>query len=92
MLFFVVIAAAGNRAITSYECDIKILKLQIDSTGHNGIQNNCKLAIYRLYLIGYILQINIMGHNYKQFIHVNTRIALLNFEQSGRCVIPSHSG
>jgi hypothetical protein len=37
-----VIPAAGPPARTSYKCDIKILKLQIDSTGHNGIQNKGK--------------------------------------------------
>jgi hypothetical protein len=34
------IPAAGHRARTSYKSDIKIVKLQIDSTGHNGIQKN----------------------------------------------------
>lgn len=68
---------AGHRARTSYKCDIKILKLQIDSTGYNSIQNNCKFAIYRLYLIGYNAN-SIMRHNYKQFIHVNDRIILTN--------------
>jgi hypothetical protein len=68
---------AGHRARTSYKCDIKILKLQIDSTGYNSIQNNCKFAIYRLYLIGYNAN-SIMRHNYKQFIYVNDRIILTN--------------
>jgi hypothetical protein len=68
---------AGHHARTSYKCDIKILKLQIDSTGYNSIQNNCKFAIYRLYLIGYNAN-SIMRHNYKQFIHVNDRIILTN--------------
>jgi hypothetical protein len=36
------VVPAGHRTTTSYKCDIKILKLQIDSTGHNGIQNNGK--------------------------------------------------
>jgi hypothetical protein len=68
---------AGHRARTSYKCDIKILKLQIDSTGYNSIQYNYKFAIYRLYLIGYNAN-RIMRHNYKQFIHVNDRIILTN--------------
>jgi len=68
---------AGHRARTSYKCDIKILKLQIDSTGYNSIQNNCKFAIYRLYLIGYNAN-SIMRHNYKRFIYVNDRIILTN--------------
>ena len=33
---------AGHRASTSYKCDIKILKLQIDSTGYSGIQKKAK--------------------------------------------------
>jgi hypothetical protein len=68
---------AGHHARTSYKCDIKILKWQIDSTGYNSIQNNCNFAIYRLYLIGYNAN-SIMRHNYKQFIYVNDRITLTN--------------
>jgi hypothetical protein len=34
-----VVVPAGHRTTTSYKCDIKILKLQIDSTGHNGIRH-----------------------------------------------------
>jgi hypothetical protein len=32
----------GHSARTSYKCDIKILKLQIHSTGHNGIKITAK--------------------------------------------------
>lgn len=67
--------SAGHHARTSYNCDIKTLKLQIYTTGYNSIQNNCKFAIYRPYLIGYNAN-SIMRHNYKQFIPVNDRITL----------------
>ena len=33
---------AGHRTTTSYKCDIKILKLQIDSTGYSGIRKKAK--------------------------------------------------
>ena len=33
---------AGYRARTSYKCKIKILKLQIDSTGYSGIRKKAK--------------------------------------------------
>jgi hypothetical protein len=36
------VTPAGHRARTSYKCDIKILKLQIDSTGYSGIRKKAK--------------------------------------------------
>ena len=36
------IPAAGPLGRASYKYDIKILRLQIDSTGHNCIENNCE--------------------------------------------------
>ena len=33
---------AGHRARTSYKCHIKILKLQIDSTGYSDIRKKAK--------------------------------------------------
>jgi hypothetical protein len=36
------VTPAGHRARTSYKCKIKILKLQIDSTGYSGIREKAK--------------------------------------------------